>query len=67
MLDVSWGEDAQQTRNKAAAQNIACVRKITLNLARMQQQRRPKRGSLKNIRNLAAWDIDGRESILRLA
>ncbi|MEX3557412.1 MAG: ISAs1 family transposase, partial [Burkholderia sp.] len=67
VLDVSWCEDAQQTRNKAAAQNLACVRKITLNLARMQQPRRPKRVSLKNIHNLAARDIDGRESILRLA
>ncbi|MEX3582954.1 MAG: ISAs1 family transposase [Burkholderia sp.] len=35
VLDVSWGENAQQTRNKAAAKNLACVRKITLNLARM--------------------------------
>ncbi|MEX3526502.1 MAG: ISAs1 family transposase [Burkholderia sp.] len=67
VLDVSWGEDAQQTRDKAAAQNLACVRKITLNLARMEQQQRPKRVSLKNIRNLAAWDIDVRESILGLA
>ncbi|MEX3581920.1 MAG: hypothetical protein VB137_03540 [Burkholderia sp.] len=67
MLNVSWGEDAQQTRNKAAAKNLACVRKFTLNLARMQQPRRPKRVSLKNIRNLAAWYIDVRESILRLA
>ncbi|MEX3583339.1 MAG: hypothetical protein VB137_13535 [Burkholderia sp.] len=57
----------QQTRNKAAAQNFACVRKFTLNLARMQQPRRPKRISLKNIRNFAAWYTDGRESILRLA
>ncbi|MEX3581565.1 MAG: hypothetical protein VB137_01210 [Burkholderia sp.] len=28
MLDVSWSEDGQQTRNKAAVQNLACVRKI---------------------------------------
>ncbi|MEX3582852.1 MAG: ISAs1 family transposase [Burkholderia sp.] len=42
VLDVLWGEDAQQTGNKAAAQNLACVRKITLNLARTEQQRRPK-------------------------
>ncbi|MEX3583036.1 MAG: hypothetical protein VB137_11325 [Burkholderia sp.] len=27
--------------HKAAAKNLACVRKITLNLARMEQQRRP--------------------------
>ncbi|MEX3611599.1 MAG: hypothetical protein VB124_00740 [Burkholderia sp.] len=31
VLDVSWGEDAQQTRSKAATQNLACVRKFTLN------------------------------------
>ncbi|MEX3606415.1 MAG: hypothetical protein VB142_09395 [Burkholderia sp.] len=43
------------------------MRKITLNLARMEQQRRSKRVSLKNIRNLAAWDIDVRQSIFRLA
>ncbi|MEX3583765.1 MAG: hypothetical protein VB137_16725 [Burkholderia sp.] len=43
------------------------MRKITLSLARMEQQRRPKRVSLKNIRNLAARDIDVRKSILRLA
>ncbi|MEX3581803.1 MAG: hypothetical protein VB137_02775 [Burkholderia sp.] len=68
MLNVSWDKDAQQTsQQRAAAQNLECVRKITLNLARMEQQRRPKRVSLKNIRNLAAWDIDVRESIFRLA
>ncbi|MEX3606417.1 MAG: hypothetical protein VB142_09410 [Burkholderia sp.] len=67
MFDVSWGEDAQQIRNKAVAQNLACGRKFTLNLARMEQQRRPKRISLKNIRNFAAWDIDVCESIFHLA
>ncbi|MEX3605875.1 MAG: hypothetical protein VB142_04950 [Burkholderia sp.] len=67
MFDVSWGEAAQQIRNKAAAQNLAGVRKFTLNLARMEQQRRSKRVSLKNISNFAVWDIDVRQSILRLA
>jgi predicted transposase YbfD/YdcC len=67
VLDVSWGEDAQQTRDKAAARNMATLRKITLNLARMAQQQQPKKVSLKNIRNLAAWDIVMRESILGLA
>ncbi|MEX3582154.1 MAG: hypothetical protein VB137_05125 [Burkholderia sp.] len=43
------------------------MRKIALNLARMEQQRRPKRVSLENIPNLAAWDINVRESIHRLA
>lgn len=66
VLDVTWGEDAHQTPDRAAARNMASLRKITLNLARMEQQRRPKKVSLKNIRNLPAWDTDVRESILSL-
>lgn len=66
VLDVSWGEDASLIRDKAAARNMATVRKITLNLARIAQRNHPKRVSLKNIRNLAAWDTDLRESILGL-
>ncbi|MEX3606470.1 MAG: hypothetical protein VB142_09970 [Burkholderia sp.] len=61
------GRSCPADTNKAVAQNLACVRKFTLNLARMEQQWQPKRVSLKNIRNLAAWDIDVRQSILRLA
>jgi predicted transposase YbfD/YdcC len=67
VLDVSWGEDASLIRDQAAAQNMASLRKITLNLARLEQSRQPKKVSLKNIRNLAAWDTALRDSALGLA
>jgi len=66
VLDVSWAEDACLIRDQNAARNMATLRKMTLNLARLAQQKQPKRVSLKNIRNLAAWDPDLRSSILGL-
>lgn len=67
VLDVSWGEDASLIRDTVAARNMASLRKITLNLARLAQNRQPKKVSLKNIRNLAAWDTAMRDAILGLA
>ena len=67
-LDVSWGEDdAQQTRDRTAAGNLALLRKIMLNLARQAPQPSSKRLSLKNVRNLAAWDLAYRNRLLGLA
>jgi predicted transposase YbfD/YdcC len=66
VLNVSWGEDASLIRDKVAAQNMASLRKITLNLARLEQSRQPKKISLKNVRNLAAWDTALRDSVLGL-
>ena len=67
VLDVSWGEDAQQTRDRTAARNLALLRKITLNLARQAPQPGSKRLSLKNVRNLAAWDLAYRNRLFGLA
>lgn len=67
VLDVSWGEDACQVRDRTAARNLALIRKITLNLARQAQTHQGKRVSLKNVRNLAAWDINFRNRLLGLA
>lgn len=66
MLDVSWAEDACLIHDKVAARNMATLRKMTLNLARLAQQQQPKKVSLKNIRNLAAGDPELRSSILGL-
>lgn len=63
---MSWGEDASLIRDTVAAQNMASLRKITLNLARLAQSRQSKKVSLKNIRNLAACDTAMRDSILGL-
>lgn len=67
VLDVSWGEDACQVRDLTAARNLALLRKITLNLARQRGQQGSKRISLKNVRNLAAWDANYRNRLLGLA
>ena len=49
------------------SRNMASLCKITLNLARLAQNRQPKKVSLKNIHNLAAWDCALRDSVLGLA
>jgi len=67
VLDVSWGEDACQIRDRNAARNLALIRKITLNLARQAVQEDGKRISLKSVRNLAAWDVNYRNRVLGLA
>lgn len=67
VLDMSWGEDASQVRGRDAARNLALLRKITLNLARQAATHDGKRISLKNVRNLAAWDVDYRNRVLGLA
>lgn len=66
VLDMSWGEDANQTRDLTAARNLALLRKVTLNLARQAPQHGGKRVSLKNVRNLAAWDVAYRNRLLGL-
>lgn len=67
VLDVLWGEDACRVRERTAARNLALLRKITLNLARQAVREDGKRLSLKNVRNLAAWDVDYRNRLLGLA
>lgn len=67
VLDVSWGEDASQVRDRNAARNLALLRKFTLNLARQAATHDGKRISLKNVRNLAAWDVNYRNRVLGLA
>ncbi len=66
VLDMSWGEDACQVRDKNAARNLATLRKITLNMVRVAQAQYPTKVSLKGMRALAAWDVNMRDSILGL-
>ncbi|MEX3605871.1 MAG: hypothetical protein VB142_04930 [Burkholderia sp.] len=71
VLDISWGEDAKQNTQQEHAT------KPQPKISRAQDYAEPSRAwsnsgdrrrvSLKNIRNLAAWGIDVRQSIFRLA
>ncbi len=61
-LDVSFGQDANQTRTKHAAENLAVVRHLALNLARRY---RGDRYSVPRRRRLCDYDVQYRETLLR--
>jgi predicted transposase YbfD/YdcC len=53
VLDVGFNEDASRVRERTAARNLALLRKIALNLARVDST---LKASLKGKRKSAAWD-----------
>ena len=61
ILDVSLGEDGNRTRNKVAAENLAVVRKIALNL--VKQDKKNKFGVKAKLK-LAGWDQKYLEDLL---
>jgi predicted transposase YbfD/YdcC len=60
-LDVSFGQDANQTRSKHAAENLAVVRHFALNLARSYSG---DRYSVPRRRRLCDYNVEYRETIL---
>jgi predicted transposase YbfD/YdcC len=65
VLDVSFGEDASTVRNDNAPQNLSLLKKIVLNLIRLDAANETKT-SLRRTRKRAAWDDDVRLRILGL-
>ena len=65
MLDVSMGEDASTVRKDNAPQNLSLLRKIVLNLIRLDTTDKAK-ASLRLKRKRAAWDDDIRMNMLGL-
>lgn len=61
VLDVSLNEDGNRTRNKIAAENLAVVRKIALNL--VKQDKSSKAGIKRKLKK-AAWDLEFLEMLL---
>ena len=55
MLDVGFNEDLSRVRERTAARNLALLRKIALNFARIDKT---LKASLKGKRKSAAWDND---------
>ena len=53
-LDVTFDEDGNRTRKRHAAENLAMLRRIALNLLK----RHPSKHSINTKRLLAAWDTD---------
>jgi predicted transposase YbfD/YdcC len=62
-LDVTFGEDRSRARTKNAAQNLATLRRIALNLCKKNQR---KKVSLRQKRILAALDPTFLEELLGL-
>lgn len=63
-LDVTFGQDANQTRTKYAAENLAVVRHFALNLIRRYSA---DRYSVPRRRRLCDYDVSYREALLGLA
>lgn len=63
VLDVTFGEDASQIREDHAPQNVSLLKKIVLNMLRLDTTGKPKT-SLRQKRKIAAWDDDSRANIL---
>jgi predicted transposase YbfD/YdcC len=67
VLDVTFGEDASQVREDHAPQNFSLLKKIVLNMLRLNPSCRPKPNtSLRQMRKLAGWDDDIRLAVLGL-
>ena len=65
VLDVSFGEDASTVRKDNAPQNLSLLKKIVLNLIRLDTTDQ-KKTSLRLKRKAAAWDDDFRVRIMGL-
>ena len=61
VLDVSFNEDSSRIRRGHAAENLAVLRRLALNLIKRDTSRQD---SLKKKRKLAGWDDDFRETLL---
>jgi predicted transposase YbfD/YdcC len=62
VLDVQFQEDLSRVRNGEADINMATIRKIALNLIRLD----PSKGSINVKRQKAAWSDSFRESLLKI-
>lgn len=65
VLDVSFGEDGSTVRKDNAPQNLSLLKKIVLNLIRLDTSDKTK-ASLRLKRKGAAWDDDVRMNMLGL-
>ena len=52
MLDITFNEDTCQTKDENAAENLSTLRRIALNILKMDTK---KSGSMRNKRKRAGW------------
>ena len=58
VLDVSFHEDDSRIRRGHGPENVSRLRRIALNLLRLNGDRHTKRKSIKGRRKIASWDHD---------
>lgn len=61
VLDVTFREDECRVRDRTAAQNLALLRKIAINLVK---QHRSSRASIKGRRKMAAWNNEYMKQVI---
>ena len=61
ILDVTFGENANQTRDTNAGANLGVIRRVAASLLKQDA----KRGSIKAKRRTAAWDEDYLQQVLQ--
>jgi predicted transposase YbfD/YdcC len=61
VLDVGLREDESRLRDRNAAANLAVIRKIAINLVKVDKS---QKGSIKGRRKAAGWDNDYMQKII---
>jgi predicted transposase YbfD/YdcC len=64
VLDVTFGEDSSKIRNRNAAENMAILRRVGVNLLELSKAHIPQKISKKGMRLKAGWDDDYLKSVL---
>lgn len=65
-LDVTFGDDRNRTREAAAAQNLAIVKRMVFNVLKNETKIKPKM-SKPNKRIVAATNLEYRDALISLA
>jgi len=66
VLDVGFGEDASTVRKDHAPQNLSLLKKMVLNLIRLEPMGKNGKMSLRQKRKVAGWDDETRAMLLGL-
>ena len=64
VLDVTFGEDSSKIRNRNAAENMAIVRRMGVNLLESSKKHLPQKISKKGMRLKAGWDDEYLKHVL---
>ena len=64
VLDMSFSEDASRLRKDNSSENLSMIKKITMNLIKIANNKREKKTSIKGCRECAGWNERFLEEII---